>query len=78
MSLVWGAGMLATGMWNPVIVSWLDEEKQIALNSGVAEDAAEVIAGQAALGNMVYFPLALIVLFGILFVFRNKIEESRV
>jgi hypothetical protein len=27
---------------------------------------------------MVYFPLALIVLFGILFVFRNKLEESRV
>ena len=78
MSLVGGAGMLATGMWNPVIGSWLDEEKQIALNSGVAEDAAEVIAGQAALGNMVYFPLALIVLFGILFVFRNKLEESRV
>ena len=78
MSLVGGAGMLATGMWNPVIGSWLDEEKQIALNSGVAEDVAEVIAGQAALGNMVYFPLALIVLFGILFVFRNKLEESRV
>ena len=35
MSLVGGAGMLATGMWNPVIGSWLDEEKQIALNSGV-------------------------------------------
>ena len=78
MSLVGGAGMLATGMWNPVIGSWLDEEKQIALNSGVAEDAAEVIAGQAALGNMVYFPLALVVLFGILFAFRNKLEASRV
>ena len=76
MSLVGGAGMLATGMWNPVIGSWLDEEKQIALNSGVAEDAAEVIAGQAALGNMVYFPLALIILFGILFAFRNKLEET--
>ena len=78
MSLVGGAGMLATGMWNPVIGSWLDEEKQIALSSGVAEDAAEVIAGQAALGNMVYFPLALVVLFGILFAFRNKLEANRV
>ena len=78
MSLVGGAGMLATGMWNPVIGSWLDEEKQIALNSGIAEDAAEVIAGQAALGNMVYFPLALVILFGLLFAFRNKLEESRI
>ena len=75
MSLVGGAGMLATGMWNPVIGSWLDEEKQIALNSGAAEDAAEVIAGQAALGNMTYFPLALIVLFGFLFLFRQKLNQ---
>jgi hypothetical protein len=65
-------------MWNPVIGSWLDEEKEIALNSGIAEDAAEVIAGQAALGNMVYFPLALVILFGLLFAFRNKLEESRI
>jgi fucose permease len=78
MSLVGGAGMAATGMWNPIIGSWLDEEKQIAIDMGIAQDAAEVVAGQAALGNMVYFPLSLVFLFGILFVFRNKLEKNRV
>ena len=78
MSLVGGAGMLATGIWNPVIGSWLDEEKVIALNAGIAQDAAEVVAGKAALGNMMFFPLALVLLFGILFAFRKKLEEKRV
>ena len=78
MSLVGGAGMLSTSIWQPVIGSWLDAEKEIALNSGVAEDAAELIAGKAALGNMAYFPLALILLFGILFAFRKKLEEKRI
>ena len=64
----------ARGEFFPDII----QASKIALNSGAAEDAAEVIAGQAALGNMTYFPLALVVLFGILFVFKNKLEESRV
>ena len=78
MSLVGGIGMLSSAIWQPVIGSWLDAEKAIALSSGVAEDAAELIAGKAALGNMAYFPLALILLFGILFVFRKKLEENRI
>jgi MFS family permease len=78
MSLVGGAGMLATGIWNPVIGSWLDKEKEIALNAGIAQDAAEVVAGKAALGNMMFFPLALVLLFGILFAFRKKLEEKRI
>ena len=78
MSLVGGAGMLSTAIWQPVIGSWLDAEKEIALASGVAQEAAELVAGKAALGNMVYFPLALIVLFGILFAFGKKLEEKRI
>ena len=78
MSLVGGAGMLSTSIWQPVIGSWLDAEKEIALNAGVATDAAELIAGKAALGNMAYFPLVLILLFGILFAFRNKLEKNRI
>jgi len=78
MSLVGGAGMLSTAIWQPVIGSWLDVEKEIALASGVAQEAAELVAGKAALGNMVYFPLALIVLFGILFAFGKKLEEKRI
>ena len=78
MSLVGGVGMLSSAIWQPVIGSWLDAEKAIALSSGVAEEAAELIAGKAALGNMAYFPLALILLFGILFAFRKKLEENRI
>jgi len=78
MSLVGGAGMLSTAIWQPVIGSWLDAEKEIALASGIAQEAAELVAGKAALGNMVYFPLALIVLFGILFAFGKKLEEKRI
>ena len=78
MSLVGGIGMLSSAIWQPVIGSWLDAEKAIALSSGVAEDAAELIAGKAALGNMAYFPLALILLFGILFAFRKNLEENRI
>jgi len=78
MSLVGGAGMLSTAIWQPVIGSWLDAEKEIALASGIAQEAAELVAGKAALGNMVYFPLALIVLFGILFSFGKKLEEKRI
>ena len=78
MSLVGGAGMLSTAIWQPVIGSWLDAEKEIALASGIAQEAAELAAGKAALGNMVYFPLALIVLFGILFAFGKKLEEKRI
>ena len=78
MSLVGGAGMFATSMWNPVIGSWLDAEKETALASGLSGALADITAGKAVLGIMVYFPLALIVLFGILFFMRNKIEKNRV
>ena len=78
MSLVGGIGMLSASIWQPVIGSWLDSEKTKALASGVSESAAELVAGQAALANMAYFPLTLVVLFGILFAFRNKLEEKRI
>lgn len=78
MSLVGGAGMFATGIWQPVIGGWLDTEKENALASGITQEAAELVAGKATLGYMVYFPLALIVLFGILFIMRKKLEEQRI
>ena len=78
MSLVGGAGMFATSMWNPVIGSWLDEEKNNAMASGLSGALAEIAAGKAVLGIVVYFPLLLVVLFGILFFMRNKIAKNRV
>ncbi len=78
MSLVGGAGMFATGLWQPVIGSWLDKGREAALASGVTAEAAEVIAGRETLSYMIYFPLALVVLYGILFFMRKKIESKRI
>ncbi len=78
MSLVGGAGMLATGIWQPVIGSWLDKGREAALASGATAEAAEVVAGRETLSYMVFFPLALVVLYGILFLIRKKIEHLRI
>lgn len=78
MSLMGGAGMFATSIWNPIIGSRLDTEKANALGSGLVGELADIAAGRAVLGFMVYFPLTLVVLFGILFVLRKKIEQRRI
>ena len=78
MSLIGGAGMFATGIWQPVIGSWLDKERAKALASGLEADAADLVAGQATLDNIAVFPAILIVLFGILFFFRKRLEQRRV
>ena len=78
MSLVGGMGMFATGIWNPIIGSWIDTNTQTALDSGLTQDLAEIAAGKATLGNMTYFPLILIVFFGILFLNRKNLEKLRV
>ena len=78
MSLIGGIGMFATGIWQPVIGGWLDTERANALASGVSAEAAELAAGQATLDNLAVFPAVLILLFGILFFFRKKVEKGRV
>lgn len=78
MSLMGGAGMFATSIWNPIIGSRLDDEKATALASGLQGAVADVAAGKAVLSFMVYFPVTLIVLFGILFIMRKKIEQRRI
>lgn len=78
MSLIGGAGMFATGIWQPVIGGWLDSARETAIASGANADAADLVAGQATLSNIAIFPAILIVLFGILFMNRKKLEERRV
>ena len=78
MSLVGGMGMFATGIWNPIIGSWIHTNTKKALESGLSQDLAEVVAGKATLANMTYFPLILIVFFGILFINRKKLEKLRI
>ncbi|SDQ17565.1 MFS transporter [Flagellimonas zhangzhouensis] len=78
MSLVGGAGMFATSIWQPVIGGWLDSAKEAAVSSGLSDQVAELSAGKATLGKMMFFPLAVAILFAILFLFRKKLEERRV
>ena len=77
MSLVGGMGMFATGIWQPVIGSWIDQNTQLALESGLTQDLAEITAGKATLANITYFPLILILFFGILYLNRKKLEKIR-
>lgn len=78
MSLVGGAGMLSTAIWQPVIGSWLDSARESQMAAGIAQEAAELAAGKATLGKMMFFPLTVAILFFILFLFRKKLEEHRV
>lgn len=73
MSLMGGAGMFATSLWQPVIGGWLDSERASALANGLSAEAADLAAGQATLDNLAVFPFILIFAFGILFIFRKKI-----
>jgi predicted MFS family arabinose efflux permease len=77
MSLMGGAGMFAVGMWNPVIGSWIDSAAKEAEIAGLTGNDLALASGQAALNNLLYFPLALIVIFGGFYWFMRKdIPES--
>jgi MFS family permease len=66
MSVVGAFGMFSTSIWMPIIGGWIDSEKEKAA-AGLEGDALELAAGQATLQTMMIFPIALIVLFTILF-----------
>lgn len=76
MSLVGGAGMFGVSMWNPVIGGWLDAAKADAVAKGLSGPAAELAAGQAALSNLALFPVALIIIFTGLFIYRKKFANK--
>lgn len=74
MSVMGGAGMFATALWQPVIGGWLDSERAGALAAGLSADAADLAAGQATLDNIAIFPTILIFAFGLLFFFRKRLQ----
>lgn len=73
MSIVGGAGMMGLAMWQPIIGGWLDDETAKAEAAGVVGDAVQLAAGQATLGKILYFPIALILAFGFLFLMRKRL-----
>lgn len=76
MSLVGAAGMFALTIWNPIIGGWIDGARAAAEAEGLTGNAVEVAAGQGALSQLVYFPVALIVVFAALFMARNWIKAT--
>jgi MFS family permease len=76
MSLIGGVGMVGLAIFQPIIGGWLDVERTTALGKGLSADEAELVAGQATLDNIAIFPAILIVVFGLLFAFRNKFQTT--
>jgi len=76
MSIIGGVGMFSVSIWNPVIGSWIDNAKEKAMAGGVSDVEADLLAGQAALANLGLFPAVLIILFGALFIMRNKVTSE--
>ena len=77
MSLVGGAGMFAMTIWNPIIGGWLDEASAAGVAAGLEGVAAEVYAGREVLSTMTLFPVALVALFTLLYLWvRNRKTSS--
>lgn len=77
MSLMGGAGMFAVGIWNPIIGSWIDSAATEAKAAGLTGNELALASGQAALNNLIVFPLALIVIFaGFYWLMRKTQSQS--
>ncbi|MFM6947792.1 MAG: MFS transporter [Aquirufa sp.] len=73
LSIMGGLGMFSSSMFQPIIGGWIDDNKAVAVASGLAGDAADLAAGQATLSNIMIFPGILIVVFAILYFTRKKV-----
>ncbi|MDX2279257.1 MAG: MFS transporter [Saprospiraceae bacterium] len=71
LSLIGGAGMLATAMFQPIIGKWFDNNLAEATARGLSGEEASLIAGQATLSNVGVLPIILIVAFGGLWFFMR-------
>jgi len=76
LSIMGGIGMFSSSMFQPIIGSWIDKNKAIAVGSGLSGDVADLAAGQATLSNMLLFPGILIVAFAGLYFFGNKAKQA--
>ena len=76
MSVIGGMGMIGFTIWTPVIGSWIDAATVKAEAAGLDGNAVTLAAGQATLGKILFFPLILILAFGILFAIRKKFTSG--
>lgn len=78
LSLVGGAGMFSSSVFQPVIGRWIDESRAVAAATGLEGDALELAAGQATLSKIAVFPAILIVLFTIFYFWQKKSDRKTV
>lgn len=78
MSIIGAVGMFSTSIWQPIIGGWIDANREVASGQGLTGDELELVAGQATLGSMVFFPLILIGLFTILWFWMRNLESKQV
>lgn len=72
MSIIGAVGMFSTSIFQPIIGSWIDADKEEAAANGLTGDELELVAGQETLETMTIFPAILIVLFTILWFWMRK------
>ncbi len=77
LSLLGGIGMFSMVVWNPVIGGWLESATAAATAIGATGAEADLIAGRETLQAMIYFPLILIVLFGMLYFYMRNRPQVR-
>ncbi|SMO68322.1 MFS transporter [Fodinibius sediminis] len=78
LSLLGAIGMFSTSIFQPIIGSWIDSARSTYADMGLSGSELELAAGQATLAKVAIFPLILIVLFSIFYVWQKKTEKKTV
>ncbi|MFB2120883.1 sugar MFS transporter [Parapedobacter sp. 2B3] len=81
MSIIGGAGMFSSAIFQPIIGSWIDGARATNAATGLTGNALELATGQDAMMKMLMFPALLVVLFLIFFFWQknkksNAVEEA--
>ncbi|TCK85425.1 MFS transporter [Albibacterium bauzanense] len=76
MSIIGGVGMFSTSIFQPIIGRWIDVATAENAAAGLTGSQLELVAGQDTLSKMVTFPVILIVLFIIFFLWQKKSKAT--
>ncbi|MDT0648090.1 MFS transporter [Zunongwangia sp. F260] len=76
MSIIGAVGMFSSGIFQPIIGSWIDGSMAEYRSQGLTGNELELAAGQETLEKMISFPAILIVLFAILFFWQKNSKNT--
>ncbi len=76
MSIIGGAGMFSSAIFQPIIGSWIDGARAKNAAAGLTENALELATGQDAMLKMLSFPAILIVAFIIFFIWQKNVKPK--